>query len=121
MPLIDPEAGRQKTNKRGRRQWKRTSGSLNPHDRKAKLKDLRESWATTGKARMDAPARTDHRSLEDQGSDLEPTIHEGYAARALERAGGVSERCEANREIRRSTGLLTAIRTALGRLCDRLG
>ena len=52
---------------------------------------------------------------------LEPTIHEGYAARAIERAGGVSERCEANREIRRSNGLLTAIRTELGRIFDRLG
>lgn len=121
VPLIDPETGRQKTDKRGRRQWKRTSMSLNPLDRKAKLKALRESWAKTCNARLDETARIDHRSLEDQGSDLEPTIHEGYAARAIERAGGVSERCEANREIRRSNGLLTAIRTELGRIFDRLG
>lgn len=97
------------------------SVSLNPLDRKAKLKALRESWAKTCNARLDETARIDHRSLEDQGSDLEPTIHEGYAARAIERAGGVSERCEANREIRRSNGLLTAIRTELGRIFDRLG
>lgn len=121
VPLIDPETGRQKTDKRGRRQWKRTSVSLNPLDRKAKLKALRESWAKTCNARLDETARIDHRSLEDQDSDLEPTIHEGYAARAIERAGGVSERCEANREIRRSNGLLTAIRTELGRIFDRLG
>lgn len=121
VSLIDPETGRQKTDKRGRRQWKRTSVSLNPLDRKAKLKALRESWAKTCNARLDETARIDHRSLEDQGSDLEPTIHEGYAARAIERAGGVSERCEANREIRRSNGLLTAIRTELGRIFDRLG
>lgn len=121
VPLIDPETGRQKTDKRSRRQWKRTSVSLNPLDRKAKLKALRESWAKTCNARLDETARIDHRSLEDQGSDLEPTIHEGYAARAIERAGGVSERCEANREIRRSNGLLTAIRTELGRIFDRLG
>lgn len=121
VPLIDPETGRQKTDKRGRRQWKRTSVSLNPLDRKAKLKALRESWAKTCNARLDETARIDHRSLEDQGCDLEPTIHEGYAARAIERAGGVSERCEANREIRRSNGLLTAIRTELGRIFDRLG
>lgn len=121
VPLIDPETGRQKTDKRGRRQWKRTSVSLNPLDRKAKLKALRESWANTCNARLDETARIDHRSLEDQGSDLEPTIHEGYAARAIERAGGVSERCQTNREIRRSNGLLTAIRTELGRIFDRLG
>ena len=121
VPLIDPETGRQKTDKSNRRQWKRTSVSLNPLDRKDKLRALRESWAKTCNARLDETARIDHRSLEDQGSDLEPTIHEGYAARAIERAGGVSERCEANREIRRSNGLLTAIRTELGRIFDRLG
>lgn len=121
VPLIDPETGRQKTDKRGRRQWKRTSVSLNPLDRKAKLKALRESWANTCNARLPETARIDHRSLEDQGSDLEPTIHEGYAARAIERAGGVSERCQTNREIRRSNSLLTAIRHELGRIFDRLG
>ena len=121
VPLIDPETGRQKTDKRGRRQWKRTSVSLNPLDRKAKLKALRESWANTCNARLDETARIDHRSLEDQGSDLEPTIHEGYAARAIERAGGVSERCQTNREIRRSNSLLTAVRAELGRIFDRLG
>lgn len=121
VPLIDPETGRQKTDKRGRRQWKRTSVSLNPLDRKAKLKALRESWANTCNARLDETARIDHRSLEDQGSEMEPTIHEGYAARAIERAGGVSERCETNREIRRSNALLAAIRHELGRIFDRLG
>lgn len=121
VPLIDPETGRQKTDKRGRRQWKRTSVSLNPLDRKAKLKALRESWAKTCNARLDETARIDHRSLKDQGSEMEPTIHEGYAARAIERAGGVSERCQTNREIRRSNDLLTAIRHELGRIFDRLG
>ena len=52
---------------------------------------------------------------------MEPTIHEGYAARAIERAGGVSERCQTNREIRRSNSLLTAVRAELGRIFDRLG
>lgn len=121
VPLTDPETGRQKTDKRGRRQWKRRSVSLNPLDRKAKLKALRESWANTCNALLPETARIDHRNLEDQGSDLEPTIHEGYAARAIERAGGVSERCQTNREIRRSNGLLTAIRHELSLIFDRLG
>lgn len=72
VPLIDPETGRQKTDKRGRRQWKRTSVSLNPLDRKAKLKALRESWANTCNARLDETARIDHRSLEDQGATSNP-------------------------------------------------
>lgn len=121
VPQIDPETGRQKTDKRGRRQWRRRSVSLNPLDRKAKLQSLRESWADTCNALLPETARIDHRSLEDQGSDLEPTIHEGYAARAIERAGGVSERCQTNREIRRSNGLLTAIRHELSLIFDRLG
>lgn len=121
VPLTDPETGRQKTDKQGRRQWKRRSVSLNPLDRKAKLQSLRESWADTCNALLPETARIDHRNLEDQGSDLEPTIHEGYAARAIERAGGVSERCQTNREIRRSNGLLTAIRHELSLIFDRLG
>lgn len=121
VPLIDPKTGAQKLDKRNRKQWKRTSVSLNPLDQKAKLKALRESWANTCNARLDETARIDHRSLEDQGSEMEPTIHEGYAARAIERAGGVSERCQTNREIRRSNSLLTAIRHELGRIFDRLG
>lgn len=121
VPLIDPKTGAQKLDKRNRRQWKRTSVSLNPLDRKDKLKALRESWANTCNARLPETARIDHRSLKDQGSEMEPTIHEGYAARAIERAGGVSERCQTNREIRRSNDLLTAIRHELGRIFDRLG
>lgn len=121
VPLIDPETGRQKTDKRGRKQWKRRSVSLNPLDRKAKLRAMRESWAETCNRMLPDGVRIDHRSLEDQGSEMEPTIHEGYAARAIERAGGVSERCETNREIRRSNALLAAVRAELGRIFDRLG
>ena len=102
-------------------QIKMTLGSRLSPEALAKLKALRESWANTCNARLDETARIDHRSLEDQGSDLEPTIHEGYAARAIERAGGVSERCQTNREIRRSNSLLTAVRAELGRIFDRLG
>lgn len=99
VPLIDPETGRQKTDKRGRRQWKRTSVSLNPLDRKAKLKALRESWANTCNARLDETARIDHRSLEEQGIDRVPTIHEGYASREMEKRGQPSDRMAINREI----------------------
>jgi hypothetical protein len=119
VPLIDPETGRQKTDKRGRRQWKRTSVSLNPLDRKAKLKALRESWANTCNARLDETARIDHRSLEDQGSDLEPTIHEGYASREMEKRGGRGDLCEENRRIQALNRLLDALRAMIGRLSDQ--
>ncbi|NAA59634.1 MobA/MobL family protein, partial [Enterococcus mundtii] len=119
VPLIDPETGRQKTDKRGRRQWKRTSVSLNPLDRKAKLKALRESWANTCNARLDETARIDHRSLEDQGSALEPTIHEGYASREMEKRGGRGDLCEENRRIQALNRLLDALRAMIGRLSDQ--
>ena len=121
IPVIDPDTGRQKIGARNRKVWKRVNVSNNPLDSKEFLERLRREWADSCNALLPGYAVIDHRSLEDQGSDLEPTIHEGYAARAIERAGGVSERCEANREIRRSNGLLTAIRTELGRIFDRLG
>lgn len=39
------------------------------------------------------------KSLEQQGIDRLPTIHEGYAAREIEKRGGKSDRCEINRQI----------------------
>ena len=50
-----------------------TKYTLNPLDQKAKLKALRESWANTCNTRLPETARIDHRSLADQGGDLEPT------------------------------------------------
>ena len=43
----------------------------------------------------------DHRSYERQELDLEPTIHEGYRARKMEKAGFVSNRCEYNRIVKK--------------------
>ena len=38
--------------------------------------------------------RIDHRSFAEQGKDEQPTIHEGVAARVLEKKGIISDRCE---------------------------
>ena len=43
--------------------------------------------------------RIDHRSLEEQGIDRVPTIHEGYASREMEKRGQPSDRMAINREI----------------------
>ena len=45
--------------------------------------------------------RIDHRSHAERGLDEHPTIHEGTAARIKEKRGGISERCELNRQIRK--------------------
>ena len=60
--------------------------------------------------------RIDHRSFADQGKDEQPTIHEGVAARAMEKKGIVSERCELNRQIKRDNALLRQLKAEVQRL-----
>ena len=55
-------------------------------------------------------ARIDHRSFADQGKDVQPTIHEGVAARAMEKKGIISDRCELNRQIKRDNALLRQLK-----------
>lgn len=60
--------------------------------------------------------RIDHRSFADQGRDEQPTIHEGVAARAMEKKGIVSDRCELNRQIKRDNALLQQLKAEVERL-----
>ena len=55
--------------------------------------------------------RVDCRSLAERGIDEQPTIHEGVTARIIEQRGGVSERCEINRQIRADNILLRKLKT----------
>lgn len=52
--------------------------------------------------------RVSCKSLEQQGIDRVPTIHEGYAAREMEKRGGKSDRCEINRQIQKVNRAKTA-------------
>ena len=45
--------------------------------------------------------RVDHRNHAKGGLDEQPTIHEGVVARALEKKGIISDRCELNRQIKK--------------------
>ena len=60
--------------------------------------------------------RIDHRSFADQGRDEQPTIHEGVAARAMEKKGIVSDRCEMNRQIKRDNALLRQLKAEFQKL-----
>ena len=60
--------------------------------------------------------RIDHRSFVDQGKDEQPTIHEGVVARAMEKKGIVSDRCELNRQIRRDNALLRQLKAEVQKL-----
>ena len=60
--------------------------------------------------RWNSEERIDHRSHADRGLTEQPTIHEGVAARALEKKGIVSDRCEINRQIKADNALLRELR-----------
>lgn len=64
----------------------------------------------------DLDKRIDHRSFADQGKDEQPTVHEGVIARALEKKGIVSDRCEINRQIKRDNALLRQLKAEFQKL-----
>ncbi len=100
VPLLDKKTGQQKVDSHGRKQWKRINAEVNPLDEKRTLKDLRKAWADICNERLEAADKIDHRSYAEQGIEKIPTVHEGYAARALVAAGGISERVELNEQIK---------------------
>jgi MobA/MobL family len=70
--------------------------------RKAELEGLRESWARIGNRHLERygfEPTLDHRTLEAQGIQREPTVHMGKSATAIEREGKPSELGDLNRAI----------------------
>lgn len=119
IPLLD-ENGNQKMGKRNERLWKRISVQVNPLDKKETLESLREQWAVECNKHLAQDQQIDYRSLADQGKEEEPTIHEGYVARKIERQGGVSEICEQNRQIVKRNNLLRQIQAELKLIGEKL-
>lgn len=82
----------------------------------------REKWAdVTNKYLAKYPwidARIDHRSHAARGLDEQPTIHEGVTARALEKKGIISNRCEINRQIKADNALLRELKSAVRKLME---
>ena len=79
----------------------------------------RAAWADEVNLYLDQKGleeRIDHRSFSDQGKDEQPTIHEGVAARAMEKKGIVSDRCELNRQIKRDNALLRQLKAEFQKL-----
>ena len=107
IPLIDEITGEQKVRIRPgkgvEKLWVRETIEVNDWNTREKLLEWRERWANMvnlalEQAKIDE--RVDHRSNNERKVDATPTIHEGYAARAMETHGKISERCERNRQIR---------------------
>ena len=79
----------------------------------------REKWANAvnqALGRCGVEKRIDHRSHAERGLTEQPTVHEGVIARALEKKGIVSDRCELNRQIRRDNAELREIRQEIEKL-----
>lgn len=129
IPVIDPETGEQKIGVRGRRIWKRVTVAANDLNAKENVEKWRKMWSEHCNAYLEPEQQIDHRSYERQGKkDVIPTIHEGYAAREMEKRGKLAERCEINREIAAANRDIKAIlaepepdhRTKIERQVDEL-
>ena len=84
-----------------------------------KLLQWRKAWEdVTNRAleQKNIEARVDCRSFKERGIDEQPTIHEGVSARIIEQRGGVSERCEMNRQIKADNALLLEIKEQIKKL-----
>lgn len=93
--------------------------SANDWNEQYKAEEWRAAWAEICNRYLDETNRIDHRSYERQGIGLIPMIHEGFEARKIEREGGISERCELNRQIRRINREKRKIGTQLRMLENR--
>ena len=122
IPVIDQETREQKI-------WKRVTVAANDLNAKENVEKWRKMWSEHCNAYLEPEQQIDHRSYERQGKkDVIPTIHEGYAAREMEKRGKLAERCEINREIAAANRDIKAIlaepepdhRTKIERQVDEL-
>ena len=81
----------------------------------------RSAWADVTNRhleRIGAEARIDHRSYADRGLLEQPTVHEGVAARAMERQGITADRCELNRQIKADNSFLRELRKQVEKIAQ---
>ncbi len=122
IPVIDPKTGKQKMGKQNRLIWEREtipSTDWNTHEA---LQRWRTSWAEINNrelSRMHSELISE-KSNKARGIHTEATVHEGYQARKIEREGGISDRCELNREIRKKNSSITALYERLKKVTEEL-
>ena len=83
------------------------------------LVEWRKAWADVTNRYLELyghDERIDHRSHADRGLTEQPTIHEGVVARALEKKGIISDRCEINRQIKADNALLRELKAEIKKL-----
>lgn len=103
IPLIDKKTGQQKVDKQNRKQWKCKTVETNDWNSHENAKIWRRDLADTINAVNQRIGETEnfweHRSFKEQGLDIEPQIHLGEKASAMERAGIRTIRGDINRRI----------------------
>lgn len=85
------------------------------------LRIWRKNWADISNKYLEiakSESRIDHRSNADRSIDEQPTIHEGVYARIIEKKGGISERCEINRQIKADNKLLRELKETVKKLAQ---
>ena len=81
----------------------------------------RAAWADVANRHLERTGheeRIDHRSHAERGLLERPTIHEGVVARAMEKKGIISDRCELNRQIKADNALLRELRGQVKKLAQ---
>lgn len=120
IPQIDPKTGEQKVRVRpgkgAEKLWKYTTVKANDWNKRSTLLEWRKDWSEHCNKYLTKEDHIDHRSYKEQGNGLIPTIHEGYAARQIEIDGGISDKCEINREIRETNSILLKIKEEIKQL-----
>jgi len=96
------KTGVQKVDKNNRKQWKRESIQVNDWNNRENCEMWRANWAKICNEFLVGTNKIDHRSFKRQGiTDRLPLINETMADRQIEKRGGISTRCEFNREIKK--------------------
>lgn len=81
----------------------------------------RAAWADVANRYLERTGheeRIDHRSHAERGLLERPTVHEGVVARAIEKKGIISDRCELNRQIKADNALLRELRGQVKKLAQ---
>ena len=81
----------------------------------------RAAWADVANRHLELAGqeeRIDHRSHAERGLLERPTVHEGVVARAMEKKGIVSDRCELNRQIKADNALLRELKGQVKKLAQ---
>lgn len=103
--------------------WKFRKVCTNDWNDRGNAERWRQAWEDIQNRYLqeaESPERVSMKSYERQGSDQIPMVHMGPAVTAMERQGIQTNIGNLNREIRKTNGLIAAIKRAIARIKDWL-